>query len=164
MTRFTLTCAAALFAFATSSFAETHMSEERRTVINCLEAVGVTDDITWNQCVGLMFAPCRGDAPGSDDHAVCLGKEHDAWTAIFQKEQTDVKAMLKPDGEAEISKILESWGSYVKLQCNAAALERGGSESARLGCEIAETVSVTMELVACREGRSTAPFCQLKDG
>ena len=104
---------------------------------------------------------CR---PHLSDHATCLSREHDAWTVIFQKEQTDVKAMLSPEGETELSKILESWGSYVKLQCNAASLERGGSESARLGCEIAETVSVTMELVACREGRSTAPFCKPKDG
>ena len=70
--------------------------------------------------------------------------------------------MLTPAGVAGLDGIMAQWRGYVSQTCQEASMARGGSQSALIGCEIAETANATSEMRACRIGISTAPYCTKK--
>lgn len=159
MKRFLAVLAVALAPSA--GLADGHISEEKALVLGCLELVG--DGTEWTQCVGLMFSPCADHDLNSDAHNMCLLEERDGWREAFRNERAALTEVLTPAGTLEMNAILDGWVQYADQKCQTASLERGGAKAALYGCEIAEVVSATQELVACRAGRSTAPFCVLKD-
>jgi len=143
------------------ALADGHITEEKSLVLACLELVW--EGTEWTQCVGMMFKPCEGNATGSDEHTACLVSERDSWRAALSVEQNALSEILTPSGNIELSDIINGWARFSDQKCQESSLERGGSPLALHGCEIAEVVSATAELVACREGRSTAQFCVFKE-
>ncbi len=153
--------AAALALAPGFAFADGHINEDKSLVLACLELVG--DGAEWTQCVGMMFKPCEADKVGSDAHTACMVEERDAWREALRVEQAALADVLTPAGNIELTNIINGWARYSDQKCQESSLARGGSPVALHGCEIAEVVSATSELVACREGRSTAQFCVFKD-
>ena len=136
---------------------------ERMEVLTCLEAMSV--DTTWGQCVTLLFAPCAELAVGSEDHVSCLTDEHRAWQGAMDGERTRLLAGLTSAGASELTELMGQWFGYVAQKCGAVAAGKPatGAEAAQLGCEISEIAGVTAEFVACRAGRSTAPYCVMQE-
>ncbi len=143
------------------TLADDQIQQEQKLVLNCLEAVGVS--VRWEQCVALMFKPCAEFEHDTEGHKNCLINERTAWRKTMNEEQAALVEELTLEGGQELLKIIGSWVGHVSHKCQAAARDRDGSASALHGCEVAEIVSATAELVACRERRSTAPYCVMRD-
>lgn len=149
--------------FAMPSIAKDgQITAAQRATIGCLDAMGKST--TWGQCINLMFAPCEGEAVGTAAHVACLTAEHDAWREAMDAHRLALIDTLSPMGVNELAQIMGHWFGYVAEKCAqvAAGKPPTASEAARTGCEISEIASVLTEFVACREGRSTAPYCVMR--
>ena len=136
--------------------------DAKRATLNCVETMQSDED--WNICLGLMFAPCASQEVGSEGHVSCLFDEREAWRTIFDAQFDDLTDRLNATGTTELANLIGQWTGYVANKCNAVAQDKEGAfaDAAQYGCEISEYVGVSAELRACKDGLSTAPYCQLK--
>ena len=136
---------------------------DKAQVLTCLDAMGTETD--WGQCVTLMFAPCAMHKAGSADHVACLSGQHESWMTVMQEQREVLLPSLTPTGRDDLTRLMGQWFGYVAQKCAAVASDKTGTgaEAAQLGCEISEIAGVTGEFVACRDGRSTAPYCIMQE-
>lgn len=139
------------------------LEQDKVLVFACLEQM--ERETTWNQCLNLMFQPCVGEEVGSDGHVACLKELRTSWTKSVGVLQSEVEAAITPQGNIQLEEILGYWTRVTVQNCQEIALTKAasGQESARIGCEITETVGLAEEFAACLEGRSTAEYCTFKD-
>ena len=130
-----------------------------RVVMNCIEDMGTKT--SWGECVSMMFKACEGNEVGSEGHVACLTVQHDGWREEMETHRLALVDELHPKGVQALSQVMTQWFRYVSQRCSEVALGKPkvAAEAAQTGCEISEIVGVTTEFVACREGRSTAPYC-----
>lgn len=139
--------------------AESKVTQAQTEVMDCLAALGVSTE--WRQCMTLLFASCADQPVGSEGHVACLGVEHDRWREAMEGERLALAEELTPTGVAQLSHVMGQWFGHVAQKCVGVALGKPAlaAEAAQTGCEISEMAGVTMEFVACRSGRSQAPYC-----
>lgn len=131
-------------------------------VLSCLEALD--QGTSWNQCLNLIFAPCADHTVGAAAHLDCLRGEQAEWENAMDDQRLALLRVLTPTGAADLGRALGQWVPYVTEKCETIAASRPAApDAARLGCQITETVGVTGEFVACREGRSLVPYCQIAE-
>lgn len=155
-----LTCLAGLLSIAPSSFAsQSKITDAQRAIMDCINAMGVTTE--WGQCARMMFSACADNEVGTDAHLACLTTEHDGWREAMDGERLALVDELTTKGVTELSQVMEQWFGYVAKKCTEVALGKPkvAAEAAQTGCEISEMAGVTTEFVACRQGKSTAPYC-----
>lgn len=150
---------ACICAVSAVSAQENALSENQRNVLICVENMG--DSTTWPQCTTLMFGPCSEAEVGSGDHVECLTTQHSEWTAVMTAQREALTVDLTSTGATELGQLMGQWFVYVAQKCADVAANKTDlyADAANLGCEISEIAGVTAEFVACRNGRSTAPYC-----
>ena len=143
--------------------AQSSLPKEHINAMACLE--NMEGSTTWNQCLGLIFAPCLEDVVGSEPHVSCLQGQREDWNGSMQLLQSDVTDAITLKSAEDLAKILSGWINYVSQKCQAGADPTGNPAIAvkQLGCQITEIVGLTGEYAACLEGRSTAEYCVLKN-
>lgn len=131
-------------------------------VLNCLAQIG--EETSWQECRGMIFAPCQEHAVGSDTHSACLLKQKTDWQNEMSNQQEELVEKLTLSGNSMLAELMGNWFTYREARCNdvAAARPQAG-KSARLGCEVTEIAGITAEFQACLEGRSTTPYCKIKE-
>ena len=135
----------------------------QQSVLQCFSGMGVTTE--WNQCLNAMFAPCAAETVGSADHVGCLAQQREDWRLAKIEVETSVLSRLSETGMEELSWLMLAWPKFVEDKCRAVAESRAdiSYEAAALGCQISELALMTNEFSACLDGRSTEPYCQLRD-
>ena len=158
-----LIVAAALCTFGEMGQAQSSLPQEHINVMACLENMGTNS--SWNQCLGLIFAPCATDEVGSETHVACLQVQREHWTTSMQLLQTDVTDAITLKSAEDLSEILSGWINYVSQKCQAGedVADTSALAAKQLGCQITEIAGLSGEYAACLEGRSTADYCVLKD-
>lgn len=158
-----LLIAAAFCVLGCAVQAQSSLPKEHINAMACLE--NMEGSTTWNQCLGLIFAPCLEDAVGSEAHVFCLQGQRKDWNGSMQLLQSDVTDAITLKSAEDLAKILSGWINYVSQKCQAGADPTGNPAVAvkQLGCQITEIVGLTGEYAACLEGRSTAEYCVLKN-
>lgn len=131
-------------------------------VLNCLAVIG--DETSWQECRGMMFAPCQEHSVGTATHQSCLLKQKTDWENEMADQQELLVEKLTLPGNSMLAELMGNWFSYRETLCNdlAEAKPEAGN-SAKLGCEVAEIAGITAEFQACLEGRSTTPYCTVKE-
>jgi len=131
-------------------------------VLNCLAQIG--EETSWEQCRGMMFAPCGEHKVGTDTHSACLLKQKTDWETEMSNQQEVLVEKLTPSGNSMLAELMGNWFSYREARCNEVAEARPeAGKSAKLGCEVTEIAGITAEFQACIEGRSTTPYCTIKE-
>lgn len=131
-------------------------------VLNCLAQIG--EETSWQQCRGMIFAPCQEHTVGTDTHSVCLLKQKTDWETEMADQQEMLVEKLTLSGNSMLAELMGNWFSYREARCNEVASTRPeAGKSAKLGCEVAEIAGITAEFQACLEGRSTTPYCTIKE-
>ena len=131
-------------------------------VLDCLARIG--DETTWQECRGMMFAPCQEHKVGTDTHVACLMGEKTDWEGEMSDIQTSLLEKLTPTGNNTLAELMRDWFEFRETRCNDVAAARpSAAKSARLGCEVTEIAGITAEFHACLEGRSTTQYCMLKE-
>ena len=158
-----LLIAAAFCVLGCAVQAQSSLPKEHINAMACLE--NMEGSTTWNQCLGLIFAPCLEDAVGSEAHVSCLRGQRKAWNGSMQLLQSDVTDAITLKSAEDLAKILSGWINYVSQKCQAGASPTGTPTVTvkQLGCQITEIVGLTGEYAACLEGRTTAEYCVLKN-
>ena len=158
-----LMIAAALCTFGAMAQAQSSLPQEHINAMACLENMGAST--SWNQCLGLIFAPCLEDEVGSEVHVNCLQDQRENWSASMQFLQEDVTDAITLKSAEDLFEILSGWINYVSQKCQAGedATDNSAMVVKQLGCQITELVGLSGEYAACLEGRSTAEYCVLKD-
>ncbi|MEM7406349.1 MAG: hypothetical protein AAF458_13710 [Pseudomonadota bacterium] len=143
--------------------ADSRITPAQRSTMMCIEAMGQTT--RWGECVNLMFKACAGHEIGGTRHLSCLTAEHDGWRESMDAERLALLDQLSVSGANELAQVMGHWFGYVAQKCAQVALgkPKAAAEAAQTGCEISEIAGLTTELVACREGRSTAPYCVIRN-
>jgi len=136
---------------------------KQQAVLSCIEGVGVSTE--WGQCLGLMFGACEGKEVGGAAHLGCLTEEYQGWQIAMAGEREALVEVLTATGASELTVLMGQWFGYVAQKCSAVAAQKDASvaQVAQLGCEISEIAGVTAEFVACRQRRSTAPYCVIQE-
>ncbi|KMW56505.1 hypothetical protein AIOL_001459 [Candidatus Rhodobacter oscarellae] len=116
---------------------------------------------TWGECMALLFEPCAATEVGSSPHLTCLLAERETWLSVIAGEQEAVNAVVSSKGAIELGQLMNQWFGYVGNKCAEVGAGKGqtGADTAQVGCEMSQMVSLVAELVDCREGRSQAPYC-----
>lgn len=131
-------------------------------VLNCLATIG--ESTSWEECRGMIFAPCQEHKAGTDTHIACLVGEKSDWENKMSDLQETLVGKLTRDGNATLAELMASWFEFREGRCNDVAEARPeAARSAKLGCEITEIAGITAEFQACQEGRSTTPYCTFKE-
>jgi len=131
-------------------------------VLNCLAQIG--EETSWEQCRGMIFAPCQEHKVGTDTHGACLLKQKSEWEAEMQSLQEDLVEKLTPSGNSMLAELMVNWVSYRATRCSEVAEAKSETgKSAKLGCEVTEIAGIAAEFQACLEGRSTTPYCTIKE-
>lgn len=134
-------------------------------VLACIETIG--GETNWETCREIMFEPCANMSVGSTDHVACLKSEQTDWDAYFQDFLDLVNSKLTTTGAAVLADNVGQWYEYRQSRCNSVAEERAAigfnPEAAGYGCVIAETAGIVSELNACLSGKSTSPYCTIKE-
>lgn len=134
----------------------------QKLVLNCLAQLG--EETSWQQCRGMIFAPCQEHTVGTDTHGACLLKQKTDWETEMSNHQEVLVEKLTLSGNSMLAELMGNWFSYREARCNEVAEARPEAEkSAKLGCEVAEIAGLTAEFQACLEGRSTTPYCTIKE-
>lgn len=134
----------------------------QKLVLNCLAQLG--EETSWQQCRGMIFAPCQEHTVGTDTHGACLLKQKTDWETEMSNHQEVLVEKLTLSGNSMLAELMGNWFSYREARCNEVAEARPEAEkSAKLGCEVAEIAGITAEFQACLEGRSTTPYCTIKE-
>jgi hypothetical protein len=112
----------------------------------------------------MIFAPCGEHTVGTDTHAACLLKQKTDWESEMNNQQEVLVEKLTLSGNSMLAELMGNWFSYREARCNEVAEARPeAGKSAKLGCEVAEIAGITAEFQACLEGRSTTPYCTIKE-
>jgi hypothetical protein len=158
-----LMIAAALCTFGGMAQAQSSLPQEHINAMACLENMGAST--SWNQCLGLIFAPCLEVEVGSEAHVSCLQGQREKWSTSMQFLQKDVTDAITLKSAEDLFEILSGWIRYVSQKCQAGedATDNSATAAKQLGCQITELVGLSGEYAACLEGRSTADYCVLKD-
>ena len=158
-----LMIAAALCTFGGIARAQSSLPQEHINAMACLENMGAST--SWNQCLGLIFAPCLEVEVGSEAHVSCLQGQREKWSTSMQFLQKDVTDAITLKTAEDLFEILSGWINYVSQKCQAGedATDNSAMAAKQLGCQITELVGLSGEYAACLEGRSTADYCVLKD-
>ena len=158
-----LMIAAALCTFAGMAQAQSSLPQEHINAMACLENMGAST--SWNQCLGLIFAPCLEVEVGSEAHVSCLQGQREKWSTSMQFLQKDVTDAITLKSAEDLFEILSGWVNYVSQKCQASedSTDNSAMAAKQLGCRITELVGLSGEYAACLEGRSTADYCVLKD-
>ncbi|HSG57464.1 MAG TPA: hypothetical protein VLA45_18580 [Paracoccaceae bacterium] len=111
--------AAAVIGLCLASAGATQTSEAsvaKGEVIACLAEM--ESETTWNQCRGMMFAPCADHAVGGEGHLACLTEEQTGWRAVLDERTTQLNDRLTTTGTAELSACLagQSTSPYCALK------------------------------------------------
>ena len=131
-------------------------------VLNCLAQIG--EETSWQECRGMIFAPCQEHTVGTDTHSACLLKEKINWETEMNNSQEVLVEKLTLSGNSMLAELMGNWFTYREARCNEVAQTRPeAGKSAKLGCEVAEIAGITAEFEACLEGRSTTPYCTIKE-
>lgn len=131
-------------------------------VLNCLAVIG--DETSWQECRGMMFAPCQEHSVGTATHQSCLLKQKTDWENEMADQQELLVEKLTLPGNSMLAELMGNWFSYRETRCNEVAEAKPeAGNSAKLGCEVAEIAGITAEFQACLEGRSTTPYCTVKE-
>jgi len=131
-------------------------------VLDCLARIG--DETTWQECRGMMFAPCQEHKIGTDTHAACLLGEKNNWENKLTDIQEELVSKLTKTGNGELAELMSSWVEFRDARCSEVSASNASAEkSVRLGCEITEIAGLSAEFQACLEGRSTTQYCVLKE-
>ena len=131
-------------------------------VLSCLAQIG--EETSWQECRGMIFAPCQEHAVGTDTHSACLLKQKMDWETEMIETQEILLEKLTLSGNSMLGELMGNWFSYREAKCNEVAQARPDVEkSAKLGCEVAEIAGITAEFEACLEGRSTTPYCTIRE-
>lgn len=131
-------------------------------VLSCLAQIG--EETSWQECRGMMFAPCQEHTVGTDTHSACLLKQKTDWEAEMTGIQEVLVEKLTISGNSMLGELMGNWVSFREARCSEVAQERPEvGKSAKLGCEVAEIAGITAEFEACLEGRSTTPYCTIKE-
>lgn len=134
----------------------------QKLVLKCLAQLG--EETSWQQCRGMIFAPCQEHTVGTDTHGACLLKQKTDWETEMSNHQEVLVEKLTLSGNSMLAELMGNWFSYREARCNEVAEARPEAEkSAKLGCEVAEIAGITAEFQACLEGRSTTPYCTIKE-
>lgn len=151
----------ALAAIVSPAKAQTPITNQT-LVLNCLAQIG--EETSWPECRGMMFAPCGEHKVGTDTHGACLLKQKQDWENEMSNQQEALIGKLTLSGNSMLAELMGNWYSYREARCNEVAAERPEAEnSAKLGCEVAEIAGITAEFQACLEGRSTTPYCTIRE-
>ena len=158
-----LMIAAALCTFGGMAQAQSSLPQEHINAMACLENMGAST--SWNQCLGLIFAPCLEVEVRSEAHVSCLQVQREKWSTSMQFLQKDVTDAITLKSAEDLFEILSGWINYVSQKCQAGedATDNSATAAKQLGCQITELVGLSGEYAACLEGRSTADYCVLKD-
>ena len=158
-----LMIAAALCTFGGMARAQSSLPQEHINAMACLENMGAST--SWNQCLGLIFAPCLEVEVGSEAHVSCLQGQREKWSTSMQFLQKDVTDAITLKSAEDLFEILSGWINYVSQKCQVGedATDNSAMAAKQLGCQITELVGLSGEYAACLEGRSTADYCVLKD-
>lgn len=132
-------------------------------VLACFAQMNETTD--WNTCLNTMFAPCAGQAIGSEPHLECLIGQSNGWRAAQQNAETEVLGKLTAAGAETLGGLLSAWPKFVEEKCSGVAQGRAGIsfEAALIGCQISEYALMTNELTNCLAGRSVEEYCQINE-
>jgi len=131
-------------------------------VLDCLARIG--DETSWQECRGMMFAPCQEHKLGTDTHAACLTGEKNGWESKISDFQEELVSKLTKTGNKILAELMSNWVEFRDARCSEVAASNASAEkSVRLGCEITEIAGLTAEFQACLEGRSTTQYCMLKE-
>lgn len=131
-------------------------------VLNCLAQIG--EETSWQECRGMIFAPCQEHKVGTDTHSACLLKQKTDWENEMSNQQEVLVEKLTLSGNSMLAELMGNWFSYREARCSEVAQARPeAGKSAKLGCEVAEIAGITAEFQACLEGRSTTPYCTIKE-
>jgi|GEM_PF-318736 len=131
-------------------------------VLNCLVRIG--EETNWQECRGMMFAPCQEHKVETDTHVACLTREKQNWESEMSDTQEALLEKLTPTGNNTLAQLMRDWFEFRDTRCNDVADARpSAARSVRLGCEITEIAGITAEFQACLEGRSTTQYCMLKE-
>ena len=112
-----LMIAAALCTFGGMAQAQSSLPQEHINAMACLENMGTST--SWNQCLGLIFAPCVTDEVGSEAHVACLQVQRENWSASMQFLQKDVTDAITLKSAEDLFEILSGWINYVSQKCQA---------------------------------------------
>ena len=143
--------------------AESEIETHRADVLDCVSRMEV--QTTWDQCRTLMFQPCQMAVVGSDGHVACLTEMRNGWSERVQTRFFDISDRLSDDGKRTVAELPKQWLGNVAEKCTIVAQAKAeiSAASARQGCETSETIGLVAELEACLDGRSNAPYCELRD-
>lgn len=134
----------------------------QKLVLNCLALIN--DTTSWEECRGMMFAPCGEHPVGTDTHGACLLKQKMDWENQMADLQETLVEKLTLSGNSMLAELMGNWFAYREARCSEVAAARPGAEkSAKLGCEVAEIAGISAEFEACLEGRSTTPYCTIRE-
>ena len=151
-----------LFAFILLTKVQAQPITNQTLVLNCLAQIG--EETSWQQCRGMIFAPCGEHTVGTDTHSACLLKQKTDWENEMSNQQEILIEKLTLSGNSMLAELMGNWFSYREARCNEVAEARPeAGRSAKLGCEVAEIAGITAEFQACLEGRSTTPYCTIKE-
>ena len=158
-----LMIAAVLCAFGGMAQSQSSLPQEHINAMACLENMGAST--SWNQCLGLIFAPCLEVEVGSEAHVSCLQGQREKWSTSMQFLQKDVTDAITLKSAEDLFEILSGWINYVSQKCQTVedAADNFALAAKQLGCQITELAGLSGEYAACLEGRSTADYCVLKD-
>ena len=158
-----LMIAAALCTFGGMAQAQSSLPQEHINAMACLENMGAST--SWNQCLGLIFAPCLEVEVGSEAHVSCLQGQREKWSTSMQFLQKDVTDAITLKSAEDLFEILSGWINYVSQKCQTVedVADNSALAAKQLGCQITELAGLSGEYAACLEGRSTADYCVLKD-
>lgn len=146
----------------------THASEfesNQDFVVDCISKIGEETD--WEACRAMMFEPCKDHTVGGSGHVACLTIEKKAWDEHLTAYLELLNSRLTISGAATLGDSVGQWYEYRQARCNSVAQERAAigfnPEAAGYGCMIAETAGIVSDLDSCLKGKSTAPYCAIKE-
>ena len=143
--------------------APTDLAKYRADVLDCVSRMEV--QTTWAQCRTFMFSVCPTEVVGNEQHLACLSDKRAEWEGEMQAHMAQLSEEITPSGMLALTEIVAGWVSAVSQNCRAVGIARAeiSQEAAETGCHISEVVGLTAELNACLDGRSKAPYCEIRD-
>lgn len=155
--------AASALAFVGSGAFASEFESTQDFVVDCLSRMEA--GTTWDQCRTILFSDCKTDTIGSPEHLSCLTTQREDWRVYLNDYTVLLNRKLTTEGSLQLNNLVGQWFGYVGNQCASVAesFKETGPEAARLGCEISEYAGMAAEFAACLDGRSVAPYCEIKE-
>ena len=163
---FSLVVAFATAIWGGAAFASDIETRQDATVA-CLTSMnnGGAGAKTWEDCRGMMFEACQTESVGDAAHLACLKTEKADWETHLDADIATLHKNLSMDGTRQLGELMAQWLGYLDKKCKAVAdaNKLRSAEAAHLGCEVSEYAGLATEFQNCLSGRSTSPYCQLRE-